>query len=65
MTEKISPTPRRIAPKCPECGKKRPVNPAHHFTPAERKALREAGQEALAGMFQGNLKALESALENL
>ena len=35
------------------------------FTAAERKALRDAGQESLAGMFQGNIKALESALEKL
>jgi len=35
------------------------------FTPAERKALRQAASDALAGMFQGNIKALESALEKL
>lgn len=38
---------------------------AHQFTPTERKALRAAAQESLAGMFQGNIKALESALEKL
>lgn len=35
------------------------------LSPAERKALRDAGKEALAGMFQGNTAALERALEKL
>lgn len=35
------------------------------FTPSERKALRQAATNAIAGMFEGNIKALESALEKL
>lgn len=35
------------------------------FTKAEREALRAAGQEAMAGMFQGDIKALERAMEKL
>lgn len=35
------------------------------FTHLERRALRSAGHEALAGMFQGNTAALESALNKL
>lgn len=35
------------------------------FTRAEREALKDAAKEALAGMFQGNIKALERALEKL
>lgn len=35
------------------------------FSTAERKALREAAKESLAGMFQGNAAALERALEKL
>lgn len=35
------------------------------FTKAERTALRDAAANALAGMFQGNVAALERALEKL
>jgi hypothetical protein len=38
---------------------------AHQFTAKERKALRMAAGDALAGMFQGDVAALESALEKL
>lgn len=37
----------------------------HGLTAAERRALRDAAAEALAGMFQGNIKALERAMEKL
>ena len=53
-----------LAPANP---RKRPgsAGRAIQFTASERKALREAGHNAMAGMFQGNEIALQSALDKL
>lgn len=63
-----------MQPVCSGCGQSihallnAPVSenaPASGLTAAERKALRQAAGDSLAGMFQGDIAALERAMGKL